>query len=237
MVHFSSTLSGDPCLCRDIQVLSIPKLERDMCSFLENESGVPLRETANKVLVKCGVDDSKQEVKEHVEEVERIRRAAMFSGRFCLLKTFDNCYFIDCNGVCFGRVLDWLRSGTVDISGLATIEIELLLHEARYFQISSLVFELEHVLEEMQRLQAQKEGPERRSKFSQKELVAILNSAHHGRPVQLASCNLSDLDLSGISVSETCLMHSGLDLSEANLQFACLKGATLRSSSLQHANL
>ena len=95
--------------------------------------------------------------------------------------------------MCFGRVLDWLRSGNVDISGLSTIEIELLLREARYFQMSSLVFELEHVLEEMQRLQSQKEGPERRSKFSQKELVAILNSAHRGRPVQLASCNLSDL--------------------------------------------
>ena len=48
----------------------------------------------------------------------------------------------------YRRVLDWLRSGTVDISGLSTIEIELLLREARYFQISSLVFELEHVLEE-----------------------------------------------------------------------------------------
>ena len=163
--------------------------------------------------------------------------AAMFSGRFHLLKTDDNCYFIDRNGVCFGRVLDWLRSGTVDISGLSTNEIEYLLREARYFQISSLVFELEHVLEEMQRLQAQKEGPERRSKFSQKELVAILNSAHRGRPVQLASCNLSDLDLSGISVSETCLMHSGLDLSEANLQFACLKGATLNGTDLQGAKL
>ena len=100
-------------------------LQRDMCVFLENESGVPLRETTNKVLemlcepsdkgfsirsaglqlvvsqldtfcsksteqldaliqehdeLKCGVDEGK----EHVEEVERIRRAAMFS---------DNCYF------------------------------------------------------------------------------------------------------------------------------------------------
>ena len=115
---FSSTLFGDP-LCRDIQVLNIPKLvERDMCSFLEHESGVPLSETTNKVLemlcepsdkgfsirsaglqlvvsqletfcsksteqldalikehdeLKCGVDDSDQEVQEHVEEVERIR--------------------------------------------------------------------------------------------------------------------------------------------------------------------
>ena len=117
---FSSTLSGDACLCRDIEVLMIPTLvERDVCSFLEHEGGVPLSETTKKVLemlcepsdkgfsirsaglqllfseldtfcckssekldaliqehdkLKCGVDDSNQEVQEHVEEVERIRR-------------------------------------------------------------------------------------------------------------------------------------------------------------------
>ena len=117
---FSSTLSGEACLCRDIEVLNIPTLvERDLCSFLEHESGVPLSETTKKVLeilcepsdkafsirsaglqllfskldtfcsassakldaliqehdeLKCGVDDSNQEVQEHVEEVERIRR-------------------------------------------------------------------------------------------------------------------------------------------------------------------
>ena len=44
---FSSTLSG----CRDIDVLKIPTLvERDVCSFLEHESGVPLSETTKKVL-------------------------------------------------------------------------------------------------------------------------------------------------------------------------------------------
>ena len=108
------------CLCRDIEVLKIPTLvERDLCSFLEHEGGVPLSETTKKVLemlcepsdkgfsirsaglqllfseldtfcckssekldtliqehdkLKCGVDDSNQEVQEHVEEVERIRR-------------------------------------------------------------------------------------------------------------------------------------------------------------------
>ena len=117
---FSSTLSGDFCLYRDIPVLKIPTLiERDVCSFLEHESCVPLSETTKKVLemlcepsgkgfsirsaglqllvseldtfccksseqqdalikehdeLKCGVDDSNQEVQEQVEEVERIRR-------------------------------------------------------------------------------------------------------------------------------------------------------------------
>ena len=117
---FSSTLSGDTCLCRDIELLTMPTLvERDVCYFLEHESGVPLSETTKKVLeilcepsdkgfsirfaglqlafseldtfccksseqldtliqeydkLKCAVDDCNQEVKEHVEEVERIRR-------------------------------------------------------------------------------------------------------------------------------------------------------------------
>ena len=117
---FSNTLSGYACLCRDIKLLTIPTLvERDVCSFLEHESGVPLSETTKKVLdllcepsdqgfsiryaglqllfseldtlcskssaqqdaliqehdkLKCAVDDSNQEVREQVEEVERIRR-------------------------------------------------------------------------------------------------------------------------------------------------------------------
>ena len=48
---FSSTLSGEACLCRDIEVLNIPTLvDRDVCSFLQTESGVPLSEPTKKVL-------------------------------------------------------------------------------------------------------------------------------------------------------------------------------------------
>ena len=48
---FSSTLSGEACLYRDIEVLNIPTLvERDVCFFLQTESGVPLSETTKNVL-------------------------------------------------------------------------------------------------------------------------------------------------------------------------------------------
>ena len=74
----------------------------------------------------------------------------------------------------YRRVLDWLRSGTVDISGLSTIEIELLLREARYFQISSLVFELEHVLEERRVFVLYTE-----EKKKKKEPITFLTSTLH----------------------------------------------------------
>ena len=48
---FSSTLSGEACLCSDIEVETIPTLvARDVYSFLEHEGGVPLSETTKKVL-------------------------------------------------------------------------------------------------------------------------------------------------------------------------------------------
>ena len=43
---FSSTVSGEACLCGDIQVFKIPTLvDRYVCSFLEHEGGFPLSET------------------------------------------------------------------------------------------------------------------------------------------------------------------------------------------------
>ena len=93
--------------------------------------------------LKCGVDDSNQEVKEHVEEVERIRRAAMFSGRFRLLKTDDNCYFIDSNGVLWSLATLWncgyvetLRPSLFTHTTLTHPSLTLIPHS--YFLISHL---------------------------------------------------------------------------------------------------
>ena len=48
---FSSTLSSEACLCRDIEVLQIPTLvNAGVRYFLQHESSVPLRETTKKVV-------------------------------------------------------------------------------------------------------------------------------------------------------------------------------------------
>jgi hypothetical protein len=173
--------------------------------------------------------------------------AAMFSGRFPVEKNEEGCVFIDRDGSYFHHILNWLRNGYLPP---IDEERECLLIEARYYQISSLVDCLLVPPQE---------------KYTLKELLLLINSVSSKKKVQLASADLSKLNLNGINLpaanlnfaclddsslqyanlSEVCLQRGSLcnanlqfaDLSLANLQNCCLSHARLNNANLQGANL
>jgi len=174
--------------------------------------------------------------------------AAMFSGRFQVEKNEEGCVFIDRDGRHFYYILNWLRNGY--IPPLGGDERECLLIEARYYQISSLI---DFLLVPPQ------------EKYTLKELLHLINSVSSKKKVQLASADLSKLNLNGINLpaanlnfsclddsslqyanlSEVCLQRGSLcnadlqcaDLSLANLQNCCFSHARLNNANLQGANL
>jgi len=175
--------------------------------------------------------------------------AAMFSGRFPVEKNEEGCVFIDRDGRYFHHILNWLRNGYIPPIK-SSMEQEYLLIEARYFQIASLVDFLNVPPQE---------------KYTVKELLYLINSVSSKKKVQLASADLSKLNLNGINLpaanlnfvclddsslqyanlSEVSLQRSSLanadlqfaDLSLGNLQNCCLSHARLNNANLQGANL
>jgi len=174
--------------------------------------------------------------------------AAMFSGRFPVEKNEEGCVFIDRDGRHFYHILNWLRNGY--IPPIVDDERECLLIEARYYQISSLI---DFLLVPPQ------------ERYTLKELLHLINSVSSKKKVQLASADLSKLNLNGINLpaanlnfcclddsslqyanlSEVCLQRGSLcnadlqfaDLSLANLQNCCFSHARLNNANLQGANL
>lgn len=64
--------------------------------------------------------------------------SGMFSGRIPLVKDKDGAIFIDRNGKHFGKILDYLRDGTVPLPA-NSMELEELRAEANYYCIAGLL--------------------------------------------------------------------------------------------------
>ncbi|GAM19022.1 hypothetical protein SAMD00019534_021970 [Acytostelium subglobosum LB1] len=160
--------------------------------------------------------------------------SAMFSGRFPIQTEEDGSVFIDRDGTHFLHILNWLRNKYIPPINDDIVK-ECLIIEAKYYQILSLV---DH-------LSAPPPPSPNPNKFSQKELIVMLNQSHPSHPIQLASADLSGLDLSGLSFRGANLRFANLegsslkycDLSSANLQDANLKRCDLRYSDLSHGDL
>ena len=67
--------------------------------------------------------------------------AAMFSGRFELNPCEDGAFFIDRDGTHFRYILNYLRSGKLNLPENTTFEKELL-EEAEFYQIQGMIDEL-----------------------------------------------------------------------------------------------
>jgi hypothetical protein len=148
--------------------------------------------------------------------------AAMFSGRFLVEKNEEGCVFIDRDGRHFHHILNWLRNGSLPTVGE---ERDCLLIEARYYQISSLVDFLLVMPQE---------------KYTLKELLHLINSVSSKKKVQLASADLSKLNLNGINLPAANLKFACLDessLQYANLSEVCLQRGSLCNADLQFADL
>lgn len=72
--------------------------------------------------------------------------SSLLSDRIPSLKDKDNNYFIDRNGTLFEFVLDFLRTGDLDLP--EHISKHALLKEARFYLIDPLIKLLEHLCEE-----------------------------------------------------------------------------------------
>eukprot|EP01133_Synstelium_polycarpum_P017382 gene17382-20738_t len=159
----------------------------------------------------------------------------MFSGRFPIQKEEDGSIFIDRDGTYFKYIINWLRNNHIPQINDEAIR-ECLLLEAKYFQISSLIDHLS------QQSENKDHHPNR---FTQKEIIQLLNTSHPSRPIQLASADLSGLDLSGLNFRGANLRFANLEgsslkycnLAESNLQDANLKRCDLRYSDLSYGNL
>eukprot|EP01098_Paradermamoeba_levis_P016043 TRINITY_DN8440_c0_g3_i2.p1 TRINITY_DN8440_c0_g3~~TRINITY_DN8440_c0_g3_i2.p1 ORF type:complete len:368 (+),score=72.13 TRINITY_DN8440_c0_g3_i2:407-1510(+) len=68
--------------------------------------------------------------------------ATMFSGKYALKKDANGAYFIDRDGTYFRYILNYLRDGEVILPEEKKIKLELL-NEARFFQITGLVQQIE----------------------------------------------------------------------------------------------
>ncbi|KAK5575828.1 hypothetical protein RB653_006962 [Dictyostelium firmibasis] len=139
------------------------------------------------------------------------------TGRFNVQKGDDGTIFIDRDGRYFHYILNWLRSQFIPFLKDETVR-ESVMNEARYYQITSLI-------EYMQFQIGSQPPPPDIEKFSQKEILQLVNLSHPTQPIQLPSANLSGLDL------------SGLNLKNANLRFANLEGSLLKYCNLEEANL
>ncbi|KYQ92723.1 BTB/POZ domain-containing protein [Tieghemostelium lacteum] len=152
----------------------------------------------------------------------------MFSGRFSIQKEVDGSIFIDRDGSLFHWILNWMRSKYLPLDLSETIK-EHLLQEAIYYQLTSLI----------EYLQLPSKTPEDINKFTQKEIIQLLNKAN-SKPIQLASANLSGIDLSGLNLRGANLRFANLEgsnLKYVNLQESNLQGANLKNCDLQHSDL
>lgn len=150
--------------------------------------------------------------------------AAMFSGRFPVEKNEEGCIFIDRDGQHFHHILNWLRNGYIPHIEPAA-EKEAVLIEARYYQIASLVDFLSSPPQE---------------RYTLKQLLHIINSVSSKKKVQLASADLSKLNLNGINLPAANLKFACLDessLQYANLSEVCLQRGSLCYADLQYADL
>jgi len=145
--------------------------------------------------------------------------AAMFSGRFQVEKNEEGCIFIDRDGQYFHHILNWLRNGYIPHID-APAEKESVLIEARYYQINSLIDFLSTPLQE---------------KYTLKQLLNLINSVSSKKKVQLASADLSKLNLNGINLPAANLKFACLD--ESSLQYANLSEVCLQRGSLCYADL
>lgn len=110
--------------------------------------------------------------------------AAMFSGRFPVEKNEEGCIFIDRDGQHFNHILNWLRNGYIPHIESPT-EKESVLIEAKYYQITSLIDFLSTSPQE---------------KYTLKQLLNLINSVSSKKKVQLASADLSKLNLNGLNL-------------------------------------
>ncbi|EGG21796.1 BTB/POZ domain-containing protein [Cavenderia fasciculata] len=161
----------------------------------------------------------------------------MFSGRFPIQREEDGSVFIDRDGRYFHYILNWLRNNSLPPI-IDELEKQYVLVEARFYLITGLV---DHLSTPVPKSDAELYP----SRFTQKEIITLLNQCHPARPIQLASADISGLDLSGLNFRGCNLRFANLEgsilkycnLAEANLQDANLKKCDLRYSDLSYGNL
>jgi len=172
--------------------------------------------------------------------------ASMFSGRFILEKCLDGYHFLDRDGRYFHHILNFLRTGNAPIISNVD-ERESVIEEAKYYGLSLLVHFLQTQRETRDDLSV--------SRWTQKELIMLVNSSVNGRKIQLSATNLSGLRLDGMILPEANLRHAILsgaslkhadfskshfehaDMRDSDLQFINLEGANLQYANLQGVNL
>jgi len=170
--------------------------------------------------------------------------AAMFSGRFQLEKTDEGCVFIDRDGHLFHYILTWLRNGW-----LPPIEsqpdLEMLLQESKFYQLQGLIDYLSANEANSVEVDLSLAPPTHitqpgNSRFSQKDLLKLVNSVPSKKKVQLCSADLSGLNLCGIALQGANLKFICLDnasIQHANLQESDLRFANLRNADLSYSDL
>jgi uncharacterized protein YjbI with pentapeptide repeats len=157
--------------------------------------------------------------------------AKMFSGQWNSARDEKGAYLIDRSPEYFEPILNYLRTGTIVLDD--GVNVEGVLQEAKFFNISSMVDPLTILLE-----QSKKE-------ISRKDFVNILvtsstNVSLRCQGLNLSGIDLSKLDLSLINFKQTNLRYAnlrGCNLDNTQLQGADLTGAVLENASLRGANL
>ena len=72
----------------------------------------------------------------------------MFSGQYELKREADGSYFLDRDGTHFRHILNYLRDDSLDYSTLPNESKALreLMREAKYYQLTDMVRDLENLL-------------------------------------------------------------------------------------------
>ena len=137
--------------------------------------------------------------------------AAMFSGRHPLTCNSKGYYFIDRDGKLFRYIINFLRNQEIHLPKDNPQLISDLLHEAEYFQLSSLINILNGI-------QVKNDV----TQITYKELVMLVNSS---RPIQAPFLSMS------------FLVIKYLDLNAANLQGCDFSNTNIFETNFAHANL
>jgi uncharacterized protein YjbI with pentapeptide repeats len=133
-----------------------------------------------------------------------------------LIIIVQGAYLIDRSPEYFEPILNYLRTGTIVLDD--GVNVEGVLQEAKFFNISSMVDPLTILLE-----QSKKE-------ISRKDFVNILVTSSTNVSLRCQGLNLSGIDLSKLDLSL-------INFKQTNLRYANLRGCNLDNTQLQGADL